>query len=68
MIENGTCTAVPAPCPDATLTLKLKGELLASIILQRVDMRRALADKQIEVEGSKSLLQKFGRLFRPPQG
>ena len=57
-----------APCPDATLTMKLTSELLASIILQRVDMRRTLADKQIEVAGSTSLLQKFGRLFRPPKG
>lgn len=67
-IEGGACTAVPAPCPAADLTLRLTSALLADVILQRVDMRRALADNRIEVAGSTSLLQRFGKLFRPPKG
>jgi hypothetical protein len=67
LVSKGTCTASPGP-PDRApdLTLGMAEKVLVEVILQRLDVRSALADGLIVAAGSKRLLSRFGRLFPPP--
>jgi len=67
LVSKGRCAASPGP-PDRApdLTLSMAEKTLVEVILQRLDVRSALADGIIVAAGSRRLLSRFGRLFPPP--
>jgi hypothetical protein len=65
-IADGRCTAVTEQPAAADLTLRMSSTTLVGVILQRIDVRRAVADGSIVPIGDLRLFARFGRLFPPP--
>ncbi|MCU0661987.1 MAG: NAD(P)H-dependent oxidoreductase [Myxococcota bacterium] len=62
-IAEGQCHAVPDTGTPATLTISTSSELMADVLLRKIDMRMAYAQKLITVSGNRQLFTKMGKLF-----
>lgn len=65
-VEGGRCRAVRGDHPAPTTTLSLDRETLVDLLMQRLDVRRAVADRRVRASGDRSLLARLPRLFPPP--
>jgi putative sterol carrier protein len=66
LISNRSCQAVAGPHPNPTTAIQTSPQILVDIIMQRLEVRRAIADRRLTVSGDRTLLAKLGRLFPPP--
>jgi len=67
-ISSGRCTMTEAANEQPDLRITCNSEVWAGVFLQELDVRRALTDKLIILEGDKALFSKLPRLFPPPKG
>lgn len=63
LIEHHRCRIVADTGEPATLTISTTADILSDVLLQKVDIRSAYADKRLVVSGDRSLFIKLGKLF-----
>jgi hypothetical protein len=62
-IADGFCQVRADSETPATLTISTTADLMADVLLRKMDMRVAYAQKLISVSGDRSLFTKLGKLF-----
>ena len=65
-INRGQCVLEEAATEHPDLRVRCQAEVWAKIFMRRLDVRAALKDRRLVLEGDKSLFSRLDRLFPPP--
>lgn len=65
-IENATCSWTEGSAPNPDLRIRTTAAAWAGLFMRQTDVRQALLDRTLELEGDKSLFSRLDRLFPPP--
>lgn len=65
-IDRGRCTLVEGGAPKPDLRIRCASTTWTSLFTRQLDVREALKNRQILLEGDKSLFSRLDRFFPPP--
>ncbi len=65
-IDRGQCALIEGATGNPDLRIRCNSRTWAGVFTRQTDVRQALAEKQIVLEGDKSLFSRLDRFFPPP--
>ena len=65
-IHHGTCEITKQPSEDPDLRVTCSTEVWAQVFMREINIKDALIDGRIKLEGNKYLFTRLDRYFPPP--
>ncbi|MGB7568207.1 MAG: NAD(P)H-dependent oxidoreductase [Chitinivibrionales bacterium] len=65
-VNKGSCSLTEEKTGSPDLRVRCSSEIWANVFMRQINVRDALANHQIELEGDKSLFSRLDRYFPPP--